>query len=314
MSKNVHLMRNILTDSRIGYDGSSVARRVVTQFHQKRPSVRLDGVLKQGIVVSAELASMRRPAVGALDIPLALLAPRRVFARVEDVAAYGWPLVVLLVAVTAIGYATIETGLIDLEVERSVQQGIAALEAEQLDVVERSALSKMIEERRQAGEFMRLINRVRVMVASPVATLATVLLLSAAFYAVVALTGRKPEWHTLLTICVFAGFADVVGAVVRLLFMLRFRTLAVDTSLALAARLINMEGEGAATSTAAVSGLLSAVDPFRIWFWVIVACGLSVTSQLRGWRVWTCCSLFWLTAAVARAALAVASVQPPKPG
>ena len=265
-------------------------------------------------MVSAELASTRRPVVGALDIPLALLAPRRMFARVEDVPAYGWPLVVLLVAVTAVGYATIETGLIDLEVERRVQQGIAALEAEQLDVVERSALSKMIEERREAGEFLRLMKRVQVVVANPVAALATILSLSAVFYAVVALTGRKPEWHTLLTICVFAGFADVVGAVVRLMFMLRFRTLSVDTSLALAARLINMEGEGAATSTAAVSGLLSAVDPFRIWFWVIVACGLSVTSQLRGWKVWTCCSLFWLTAAVARAALAVASVQPPKPG
>ena len=265
-------------------------------------------------MVPAELASMRRPTVGAMDIPLALLAPRRVFARVEDVPAYGWALVVLLAAVTVIGYATIETGLIDLEVERKVQQSITALEAEQLDVVERSALSKMIEEKRQEGEFLRLITRVQVVVANPAATLATVLLLSAAFYAVVALTGKKPEWHTLMTICVFAGFADVIGGVVRLLFMLRFRTLAVDTSLALAARLINMEDEGATMSTAAVSGLLSAVDPFRIWFWVIVACGLSVTSQLRGWKVWTCCSLFWLTAAIARAALAMLSVKGPAPG
>lgn len=262
----------------------------------------------------AELASIRRPTVGAMDIPLALLAPRRVFARVEDVPAYGWALVVLLAAVTVIGYATIETGLIDLEVERKVQQSITALEVDQLDVVERSALSKMIEEKRQEGEFLRLITRVQVVVANPAATLATVLLLSTVFYAVVALTGKKPEWHTLMTICVFAGFADVIGGVVRLLFMLRFRTLAVDTSLALAARLINTEGEGAAMSTAAVSGLLSAVDPFRIWFWVIVACGLSVTSQFRGWKVWTCCSFFWLTAAIARTALAMLSVKGPALG
>lgn len=263
--------------------------------------------------MSAESVGTRRSTVGTLDIPLALFAPRRVFSRVEDVPAYGWPLVVLLVAVTLIGYAKIETGLIDREVERGVQQDIAALEADQLDVVERSALSKMIEEKYQEGEFRRLIRRVQVVVANPAATLATVLLLAAIFYGLVALAGKKPEWHTLMTICVFAGFVDIVGALVRLGFMLRFRTLAVDTSLGPAVRLMNMEGEGAAVSTAMLSGLLSAVDPFRIWFWVLVACGLSVTSQLRGWKVWVCCTLFWLIAAGVRTGWAVASAGSPTP-
>ncbi len=142
---------------------------------------------------TTEFVTPTRATVGVLDMPLALLSPRRVFAKVEDVPAYGWSLVVLLAAVTLLGYAKVETGLVDLEVERHVQQGIATLEKQQLDIVERSALSKMIEEKRKEGEFLRLMTRVQNVIASPVATLATVLLLAAFFYALVALGGKKPE-------------------------------------------------------------------------------------------------------------------------
>ena len=255
--------------------------------------------------VSSGLVSPKRATVGAADVPRALLAPRGVFARVEDVPAYGWPLVLLLAAVTLIGYATVETGLIDREVERQTRQKIAALEKEQLDAVERSALSTMIEEKRKEGEFLRLMTRMQAVVVRPIAALASVLLISALFYGVVALTGRKPEWHTLLTICVFASFVDVVGLILRLAFMLRFHTLEADTSLALLTRVMNVEGGG--TGMVALSGLLSAVDPFRIWFWLLMIIGLSATSQLRGWKCWLTCTLFWLIAAGARAGLAVAS-------
>ncbi|MCH7872639.1 MAG: hypothetical protein IID33_13150 [Planctomycetes bacterium] len=63
------------------------------------------------------------------DIPLVLLAPRRLFARVEDVAVYGLPLIVLLALVTLVGYATLETGLIDREVDREVNAEIARIDA-----------------------------------------------------------------------------------------------------------------------------------------------------------------------------------------
>ena len=56
----------------------------------------------------------------------------------------------------------------------------------------------------------------------------------------------------------------------------------------------------------ALAGLLTAFDPFRIWFWLVVIIGLSATTQLRGWRAWTVCSLCWLIAAGMRTGLAVA--------
>lgn len=246
-----------------------------------------------------------RRTVTSADVPYALFAPRTVFARVEDVPAYGWALVLLLVAMAGLGYATVETGLIDREVDRQVQEQIARLEREQVDVVERSALSKMIADARKGGEFLLLMARAQVVVARPLGTLATVLLIPATLYGIVALTGRKPEWHALVTICVFASFVDVAAEAVRLGLMLNFRTLDVDTSLALLTRSIDSMPEGAAKQIAAMSGLLSGLDPFRIWFWLVMIAGLRSTAQLRGWKVWATCILFWLLATGFRTAVAV---------
>lgn len=257
-------------------------------------------------IVSSAPTARRR--VGLFDVPLALFSPKRVFARVEDVPVYGWSLIALLVAVTFIGYAEVETGLVDLEVDRHVEKGIAELEKEQFDVVERSALSKMIQDKRKEGEFLHLMDRIRVVVVNPVATLATVLVLSSLFYALVALSGRKPEWHTLLTVCVFASFVDVIAGAVRLGFMLRFATLTVSTSPAALTPMLVPQGEDAAQQTAAMSGILSLADPFRIWFWVVLGVGLATTAQLRGWKVWTSCIFFWLVAAGVRTAVLLASV------
>ena len=268
---------------------------------------------KRSIVQTTFAPITTRSTVGVLDIPLALFSPRRVFARVEDVTAYWWPLTLLLVSVTLIGYAYVETGLIDRAVERRVQANIALLEKTQTDVVERSAMSKMIAEQLKEGEFLRLMARIQAVVIEPIGVLAVVLLIPAMFYGLVALTGKKPEWHTLVTICVFASFADALGALARLLMMIRFETEFVDTSLAPLARLMDVADASAAAPMAGLSGLMTALDPFRIWFWIILAIGLVTTSQLRGWKVWLSCSLCWLLAAAMRAALMIGAVSSPPP-
>ncbi len=249
-----------------------------------------------------------RRTVGVRDIPLVLLAPRRLFSRVEDVAVWGWPLLLLLTFVTLIGYATVETGLIDREVARDVGQRIAQIDATQRDVVERSALRELYEKERKKGEFENLLTRIQVVVAEPAKALAAALLVAAVLYGVVALTGRKPEWHTLLTICVYAGFIDALRLLTRLVLMLRYETLEVYTALTpLTRHLVDVDATEP-TVLALVWGLLTATDPFRIWFWLVVIVGLSATAQLRGWRAWLTCVLCWLIAAAVRTGLAVASV------
>ena len=249
-----------------------------------------------------------RKTVGIRDILRVLVTPRRVFARVEDVAAWGWPLAILLTAVTLIGYATVETGLITREVDRQVRDRIAEIDRTQRDVVERSALREMYEREWKKGEFEKLLAQIGVVVAEPAKALASLLLIAVLLYGVVALTGRKPEWHTLLTICVFASFIEVLRLLTALGLMLHYGTLEVYTSLAPLTRYM-AQGHGAnPKAVAAVAGLLSAVDPFRIWFWLVVATGVSATAQLRGWRAWTVCGLCWLIAAGGRCALEIAKV------
>jgi hypothetical protein len=250
------------------------------------------------------LEGKRRRTVGVRDIPLVLLAPRAVLARIEDVPAWGWPLVVLLTVVTLVGYATVQTGLIDREVDRGVNEKIAQIDAQQRDVVERSTLRTLYDDQIKQGEFFKLLKRMQVIIAEPAAALASALLVASVLYGVTALTGRKPEWHTLLTICVLAGFVDALRLVVQLALMLQCRSLEVDTSLSLATRWL--PASLSAKHVQVVSGLLTALDPFRIWYWLVMILGLSVTSQLRGWRAWVTCGLCWLAAAGGRAGLAVA--------
>ena len=153
-----------------------------------------------------------------------------------------------------------------------------------------------------------MLTRIQVVVAEPIRVLATILLISAVFYGAVALTGRKPEWHTLLSICVFASFVDLLSLLMQLGLKLRYATLDIDTSLALLARPF-AQAEGAdPMQVAALAGGLSALEPFRIWFWLVVVVGLSATAQLRGWRAWAICLLCWLGAAGMRTLLTVGAV------
>jgi hypothetical protein len=261
-------------------------------------------------------------AVGILDIPRVFFAPRSLFSRVEDVKAYGWTFVLLLAAVTLIGYATVETGLIDRQVDMQINGRIADLERQQADVVERSQLKKEMEDIRKGGDFLRLMHRLQVMIAEPVKVLAACLLIAAMLYGTVALTGRKPEWHTLLTICVYASFIDVSRLLFRLALMLRYGRLEVDTSLGVLAALLPADAANDASESAMaasafndpeqlralVGHVLSGFDPFAIWFWIVVFIGVRATAQLQGWKSWVSCTLFWLVAAMAHVGMSFAAV------
>lgn len=246
-----------------------------------------------GLIASAanEFLRPHRRTVGLRDIPLAFFAPGRLFARVEDVNAYLWPLVVLLCGVTLLGYATIESGLIDRQVQEMIEKQKAEFEKLQVDVVEKPQLRKALEDLDKQGQFLRLMTRLQVVVMAPMGTLAAILLLGAVFYGLVALCGRKPEWNTLMTILTYAGFIDLLKGVVSLVLMLRYHTLNVDLTLGAITRPIHFGNAMADMAVGALGGLLAALDPFALWFWVVVILGLKTTGQLKGWLLWTSCLL-----------------------
>ncbi len=220
-------------------------------------------------------------------------APTRVFARIEDTGAYGWALVVLLVLITLIGYTKVQTGLIDEVVDRQTGQRLAELEESQAQLVDRVQLTDRLDAIRKQGEFSKTMSRLGAMVASPTYMLASFLLIASVLYAVVAMTGRKPEYHTLISICVYAGFIDLAAYLLQLGMMFYYRRIDIDTSLA-------------ALAAPGKPTMLAAIDPFQIWFWVLIAMGLTVTQQLSRRMAIVACALLCLVGAGGRAALAFA--------
>jgi hypothetical protein len=225
------------------------------------------------------------------DVPYVFARPSRLFSRVEDSGAYGWALVLLLGLVFLIGYAEVKTGLIDRVVDQNTEKNLAQLEKTQLNLVDKVKLREQMEEIRKGGEFMKLMTRLGAIVVGPAFLISAFLLSSSVLYAAVALTGRKPEYHTLMGICVYSGFIDLLAHALQFAMMLCYRTTDVTTSLAVLA------APGKPT-------WLVAIDPFRIWFWVLVAIGLTITQQLSRRTAIVTCSLLCLVTSAARAVLA----------
>lgn len=242
------------------------------------------------ITVDNQVAEQAKGALRLRHTLLVYTSPRSLFERVEDTGHYGLALVLLLGLVTLIGYAQIQTGLIDRVVDQQTEQALAALETSQGDLVDRVELRDGMETIRKQGEFNKTMTRLGRSVMLPVSYLASFLLIASVLYAAVALTGRKPEYHTLISICVYAGFLELVGLFVRLAMMLYYRTPEVETSLGFLAPM----GE---------KSILFAIDPFRIWFWILVAIGVAVTHQLSRRMAIVTCTLLCLASIGMHAAI-----------
>jgi len=201
---------------------------------------------------------------------LVYASPSSLFRRVEDTGAYGWALLTLLLLVVLIGYATVQTGLIDRTVDQDIEAWLAEQEKTRTDLVDRVELRDLVEAAHKEAEFTKLITRLLVIVWTPVYMLASFLFIAALLYAMVALTGRKPEYHTLMSIAVYAGFIELIALVLGLVMKVYYRTIAVDATLR------SLAPEDAPLAEA----VLAAIDPFRFWFWVLIAVGVTVTRQL----------------------------------
>jgi len=238
------------------------------------------------------------PKIGVVGMVRAPWSPKRAFASVEDVARYGWPLAMLLALFALAGYATVQTGLIERDVEQRVQKRIAAVDEAQAHLGDRAALRDAYAEQRKAGEFERTILNMVAVIAAPLGLLATLLIIAAVLFAVVALTGHKAEWHTLMTIVVYAAAVDALALIVRFALMMHFQTLEVHTSLAPLVRLSFSDSGMQPQALGALMGLATAIDPFRVWFWILVVMGLRVTRQLMGWRAVLICTACWMFGAL----------------
>lgn len=244
---------------------------------------------------SSPAAAGSHSSVGLLDGLRVLVEPAGVFTRVEDTGAYGWSLAVLLALITLAGYVEIRTGLLDRVVDLQTRRNLANYETTQRPLLDQARFEHGMEGIRQNGEFVKTLQRIQALLLAPIGVLAAYLLGAAVLYAVVALSGRKPEYHTLMSICVFAGSIDVLARFLELAMMFHYRTPHLDTSLALLAE----PGQGT---------WLAALNPLVMWFWGLVAVGLVVTRQLGRRAAVTVCLLLCLLSLGLRAGLTYAGM------
>jgi hypothetical protein len=223
---------------------------------------------------------------------MVFVAPGAVFRRIAQSCGYGWTLAAQLFLLSVIGWSAVQTGLIDRQVDRRTQRALAELEKQEGDVLTRAELSERMSQIHKASEFAKLLVRGGAVLVQPLGLLVSVLLIAALLFAVVALTGSKPEFSTLTAICVYAAVVDVLASAVRLAMMLFYRSISVDTSLGL---LVSSSGQGQT-----LHWILSAIDPFVIWFWVLVGVGLVVTGQLSRRAAVVVCVLFGLVSTAVR--------------
>ena len=231
-----------------------------------------------------------RGPLGVRHALLVFVSPRSLFDRVEDTGAYGWVLVTLLGLVMLLGYAEVQTGLIDRVVDQNTEKQLAQLEETHANLVDRIQLKESMDAVHKAAVFEKIMTRIGVVALRPMYLLASFMLIASVLYAMTALTGRKPEYHTLMSICVYAGFIELAAFVLQLALMLYFRTTEIDTSL----RALGPIGK---------LNPFAAIDPFRIWFWVLVAIGLTVTHQLSRRMAIATCSVMCVLAVGGRVAL-----------
>ena len=243
----------------------------------------------------ADLETAPATPLGLRHMPLVITRPTAVFARAEDTGAYGPALGIMLALAVLLGYAEVQTGLIERVVDQQTEQKLAELEKAQSGVVDRLALKDAMDIVRKDAQFWAMIERLGAVVVTPLYMLTSFLVISSILYALVAMSGRKPEWHTLMSVCVYAGVIELIAIAIRLAMMIAYRTTQVDTSL----RMLGPLGK---------PSFWFAIDPFRIWFWVLIALGVTTTRQLsRRAAITTCvvlCALsmgtrigleYWLT-------------------
>jgi hypothetical protein len=167
----------------------------------------------------------------------------------------------------AIGYLQVQTGLVDLEVDRRTAQDVADMEKHQAHALDALEFKDRVESIKGHGEFQKALLHLAYMFGTPVGLVVFFMGVAAALFAIVALTGRKAEYHTLLAICVHAGIMLVIAAVLQVAMMVYYRSGDVSTSLAPLGH--NWD-----------HGVLAAIEPFDLWFWALVYCGVVTTRQM----------------------------------
>ncbi|MBP7934726.1 MAG: hypothetical protein KA354_08785 [Phycisphaerae bacterium] len=210
---------------------------------------------------------------GIRDIPSLYFSPLRFYQPFDLATSYGGPLALLVVLLAAAGYTVVFSGLIGRSVDISTEKGLALIERTSVGEVKRDELDDRLRTAREAAVFWKVLASGASVLQGPVETLGRIFLGATVAFVAVALSGRKPAYHGLVSILTFASYVEVLRQAVVVPLMISLHSVEVETSLAVLLR-------GRPEASAWLYAGLQAVDPFSLWFYALAAIGISRSGQL----------------------------------
>lgn len=227
---------------------------------------------------------------GIRDIPSVYASPVRFYRQFDLATPYGGPLILLVMLLAAAGYVVVGSGLIGRAVDISTEKSLSRIEKASVGEVKRDVLDEQLRVTRTAAVFWKVLANGTAVLQAPIEVLCRVFVGAGVAFVLVAMAGRKPAYHGLVSILTFAAYVEVLRQAVVVPLMLSLRSTEVETSLAVVLR-------GRPEVSGWLYAGLQAVDPFTIWYYTLAAIGISRSGQLSTRGAVLLCVLLWLGAA-----------------
>jgi hypothetical protein len=208
------------------------------------------------------------------DIACVYLAPAALFADLPRRNRSAAALLLLMAVYLGYGVALVSTGVPDYETDLATQKEIGRTEAQLRGDENSEERTRTLDALDKGVVFTKLLTRVLLIVGGPAQVLIGVGALAAILFVGGALWGGgKPDFQLLSAVAVFAAYAEVPKLALRLLLISQMQVARVETSAAafVAAPQVSL----------GLYLLLRRLNPFDLWYWVLVALGMWKTGQFR---------------------------------
>jgi hypothetical protein len=227
----------------------------------------------------------------AQDILSVFFRPTRLFCELPRTNRAASALVVLMGIYALYGFGLYTTGVLNYEIDVQTQTQVSGLRQHPPAKDDAAKFTSALETIEKGSAFQKELSRVSLLVGGPIQLCLSVSVLSGLLFLVVALRGGKPNFQVLLGVTTFAGYVDVPRLLIQLLLSAQLHVSRVETS---AAAFFGRADVGLGNYL-----LLRRLDPFEIWYYILVGMGLYCSGQLkRRSAIVTACVLALLAAIV----------------
>ena len=227
-----------------------------------------------GSATGNDLGGKDCPTTLASDLVALYVRPGSLFERLHRQNRSGAVLMLLILTHIVYGLAVVSTGVLDYDVAWRAEQQISQYVLRQEGADDEDVVTETVESFEKGAIFNQLVGRILLVIQGPIGLLLGIGILSGVLFVIVALFGSKADLQLLTGIVVFSACVDVPRLLLRLLLISQLQVMRVETSLA-------------ALAASPEVGLpvyvaLRRLDPFVLWFWMLVGTGLWRARLLSG--------------------------------